>query len=407
MSRRMRNALLLQFSATADTTAPTVTITSTETSPSYAATIPITITFSEAVTGFAVGDITAAGCTLGSLSTADNITFSVTATPTANTMTLDIAANVCVDGAGNNNAAATQFVMVTGVLEPAVLGNGALPSPWTGTAFAIASNKVKNTPTEETDVTPDPGFDTGTGWSAGTDWTIGSGVATKVAGAATGLTTTGTIRPINRFYRHTATITRSAGVLAVTNILGGLNLSANISLDCDVLGVTTPAISFLAGATYAGTVDNVTYEPLTLNTLIAGINTAHKDAIVKAKITDTSIYHWEGVVANVDSLSTPKYFLVAALLQNGPNRQVLMLKCVNGVYTYISGGTVSYVAGKEVEIRTRRDGANLLATPYYNGVATSVEQTISDAGIVDNTIHGIFSTSNGVDIGTCTITTNP
>lgn len=91
-----------------DTTAPTVTITSSETSPSAAATIPLTITFSEVVTGFAVGDITVVGCTLGALSGSGAV-YTVTATPTAAAITVNIAAGVCVDAAGNSNTAATQF----------------------------------------------------------------------------------------------------------------------------------------------------------------------------------------------------------------------------------------------------------------------------------------------------------
>jgi hypothetical protein len=95
-----------------DVVAPTVEITSTEASPSFAATIPLTITFSEDVTGFIVGDITVVGCTLGALGGSGAV-YTVTATPTGNAITVDIAAGVCVDGAGNANEAATQFVIVS------------------------------------------------------------------------------------------------------------------------------------------------------------------------------------------------------------------------------------------------------------------------------------------------------
>lgn len=97
----------------ADTTAPTVVITSTESSPSYAATIPLTITFSEAVTGFVVGDITVSGCTLAGFATTNNIVFTVSATPTANSITVDVGAGVCQDAAGNANTAAVQFAITS------------------------------------------------------------------------------------------------------------------------------------------------------------------------------------------------------------------------------------------------------------------------------------------------------
>lgn len=95
-----------------DTTAPTVTITSSETSPTFAATIPLTITFSESVTGFVVGDITVSGCTLSGFSGSGAV-YTVNATATANAITVDIAGGVCVDGAGNGNTAATQFTITS------------------------------------------------------------------------------------------------------------------------------------------------------------------------------------------------------------------------------------------------------------------------------------------------------
>lgn len=68
------------------------------------------IVASEAVTGFAVGDITiSAGGSLANFATADNITFTVDWTLAAGANTLDIAAGVCQDAAGNENTAATQF----------------------------------------------------------------------------------------------------------------------------------------------------------------------------------------------------------------------------------------------------------------------------------------------------------
>jgi len=95
-----------------DVIKPTVVITSTETSPSLAATIPLTITFSENVTGFLVGDITVVGCTLGALTAVSAKVYTVSATPIAASITVDIADDVCIDGAGNGNSAATQFTFV-------------------------------------------------------------------------------------------------------------------------------------------------------------------------------------------------------------------------------------------------------------------------------------------------------
>ncbi len=69
----------------------------------------VTITFDESVTGFVVGDLTVAGATPGSFS-GSGTTYTVNLTPSGSgTVTLDIAASVATDAAGNGNAVATQF----------------------------------------------------------------------------------------------------------------------------------------------------------------------------------------------------------------------------------------------------------------------------------------------------------
>jgi hypothetical protein len=63
------------------------------------------------VTGFLVGDITVVGCTLGALGGSGAV-YTVTATPTARSITVDVAQGVAADAAGNTNTAATQFSIV-------------------------------------------------------------------------------------------------------------------------------------------------------------------------------------------------------------------------------------------------------------------------------------------------------
>jgi N-acetylneuraminic acid mutarotase len=100
---------ILAGGGVSDTTPPTLTISLV----SWAAATGIAsmrITASEAVTGFASGDITiSAGGSLANFATADNIVFNVDWTLAAGSNTMNIAANVCTDAAGNNNTAATQY----------------------------------------------------------------------------------------------------------------------------------------------------------------------------------------------------------------------------------------------------------------------------------------------------------
>jgi hypothetical protein len=153
-----------------DTTAPTCTITCAQTSPSGAATFNYTITFSESVTGFEVGDFTIAGGTKSNFAGTGAV-YTCDVTPTAYEVTADVNAEVCIDAVGNPNTAATQFPMLALVkwylagaipaanciiaYQPKGASNLAasyvnLANPGTYNAANIGGN--------------DPGFATATGW---------------------------------------------------------------------------------------------------------------------------------------------------------------------------------------------------------------------------------------------------
>lgn len=94
-----------------DTTAPTVTITSTA-SGATAAAFSVTFTFSEAVTGFAVGDITVGNGSATNFA-GSGTTYTADINPTATgAVTVSVGAGVCVDGAGNANTASNTFSIV-------------------------------------------------------------------------------------------------------------------------------------------------------------------------------------------------------------------------------------------------------------------------------------------------------
>jgi methionine-rich copper-binding protein CopC len=113
----------LNFAAVADTVTPTVTLTST--TSVFSGLFTVTAAFSEAVTGFEVGDITVGN---GSASNFDDTaapvyTFDVT--PTADgAVTVDVAGSVAIDAAGNNNTAATQLSVTYDPSAPTVTLTG-------------------------------------------------------------------------------------------------------------------------------------------------------------------------------------------------------------------------------------------------------------------------------------------
>ena len=115
---------------TSDTTAPTVSISSTATNPTNTSPIPVTVTFSEGVNGFISTDLSVSGGTVSNFSGSDgDASYSFDLSPSADgSVTVDINAAVAADAAGNDNEAASQSSIVYDSDAPAA------------TAVSIASN---------------------------------------------------------------------------------------------------------------------------------------------------------------------------------------------------------------------------------------------------------------------------
>ncbi|MCK5028523.1 MAG: Ig-like domain-containing protein [Bacteroidales bacterium] len=112
------------FAIQYDGTSPTVLIESSESSPTNATTIPLTITFSEPVSGFDMEDIVPANVSLEAMSmtTGDSAIFTLNATtPTGTPITISIGTNVATDEAGNGNVAATPFSLIYDGTNPGIL----------------------------------------------------------------------------------------------------------------------------------------------------------------------------------------------------------------------------------------------------------------------------------------------
>ena len=122
--------------------APTVVITFDEADPTIVSPFTARITFSEDVTGFATGDITVANGTKVTFATVSASVYTQTIVPNAGaTVTVDVAAGVCKDLAGNDNTAATQVSVVSKVMvwddftdtATALNASAATPGPGTRT----------------------------------------------------------------------------------------------------------------------------------------------------------------------------------------------------------------------------------------------------------------------------------
>jgi hypothetical protein len=108
---RRRFITLIANQGPSDTTAPTVTITCTQTGPTATSPLNFTFTLSEVSTDFALADITVGNGTAGNFA-GSGTSYTCDVTPTAGgAVTVDVAADAFHDAAGNGNTAATQFTI--------------------------------------------------------------------------------------------------------------------------------------------------------------------------------------------------------------------------------------------------------------------------------------------------------
>ncbi len=113
-----------------DHTVPSVAMSSATGNPTNASPIPVTVQFSETVTGFTLVDITAGNGTVGNFVVVDGDTYTFDLTPSGQGLvTADIAGAVAQDTAGNDNTAATQFSRTYDSVPPTVAMSSAASDP--------------------------------------------------------------------------------------------------------------------------------------------------------------------------------------------------------------------------------------------------------------------------------------
>jgi len=121
--------------ASLDSVSPTVTITSNASDPQSGA-YTATFTFSEAVTGFEETDITVGNGVLSDFSATSTTVYTAIVTPSSDgIITLDVAANVATDAAGNNTRAANQLGVRNDETAPSLSITS--PSIATNQAFTV------------------------------------------------------------------------------------------------------------------------------------------------------------------------------------------------------------------------------------------------------------------------------
>ncbi|MGY6628089.1 MAG: beta strand repeat-containing protein, partial [Oceanicaulis sp.] len=126
-----QNTAAADLTRTADITPPSVTLASAAGNPVTGA-FPVTITFSESVTGFAADDLSLTNATASDFA-GSGASYTVTITPASDgAVTVGVPANVAQDAAGNQNTAAAVLTRNADITPPGVILASASGDPVSG-----------------------------------------------------------------------------------------------------------------------------------------------------------------------------------------------------------------------------------------------------------------------------------
>lgn len=303
--------------------------------------------------------------------------------------------------------------------------DGDLPNVWTGETWQISSGQAINTPTLGEELLGDPGLE-GTYTDGLNSWMINTGgTPTQSADVHGGskaqqyvaeavnnnLRTYQTAGTANRWYYATQWLKRASGTSGTAKSF--LNQNGGYNDTIGQVPVTSASYAqrkhnlyssggtgaiFLYPALEAGSsgfdtiiADDLSLKIATTSTLIASVLTIESDVILRAEIVPYETL-FTGLVLRMDNASNPRNYILAHIRRHGTYGWPYagIWKFVGGVMTEVLAPTyvdADLTTGALFEVRA--SGATVGI--YYNNVQIGTDQTISDARILTNRRHGIFS----------------
>jgi len=162
------------------------------------------------------------------------------------------------------------------------------------------------------------------------------------------------------------------------------------------LSASAAGTANILGSTGNFYVDDIEVKQLVTSHVFAVREFNKSDLDISVKITRTG-KDYAGIALCLDDNVTPTDYILIGIDSydfSGSVRihTVRIGKVVGGVYTLIQNQGITYVA--DALLRVIKNGPALKI--YYNGSEFSEDIFVSDAGIVNNTKHGLFSAGDGV-----------
>jgi hypothetical protein len=286
------------------------------------------------------------------------------------------------------------------------------PLVWSGSTWTVASNVAVNSGINYgSELTTNGAFTTDTtGWTASgsslssiAGGSSGNCLQVQNTGAAAGYAFQTITTVIGQYYKAVVFFKNGTGALGgVLNIgttQGGSQLiqkgvvSASFTSRTAFFQATATTTYINLANTSAVSGDNTLFDelsvtPVTSSELFASLATSTKDVIIETVVPNNSIRG--GIVLNLDSASNPQNYVVAYVDQLN-SATASLFKVVAGVPASVIAAAVTFSATGA--LRVIKDGTSYQL--FYNNLKVGSTSTISDAGIINNTIHGLFSPSNG------------
>nr|WP_322791186.1 Ig-like domain-containing protein [Pseudomonas cucumis] len=351
-----------------DTVRPTATIVVADAALAVGQTSVVTITFSEAVTGFTTADLTVSNGTLSNLSTSDNITYTATLTPTAsvtdstNLITLDNTG--VIDGAGNAGAGTTDS------------NNYAIDSQRPTATIVLSDTTLKPGETALVTITFSEavtGFDN-------SDLSIANGTLSAVSSGDGGLTWTATFTPTAGITDASNIITLSnSGVSDVAGNTGaGTTNSANYVVETEV---PTATIVVADNALKVGETSLVT---ITFSSAVSGFDNA-----------DLTVAN--GTLSNVSSVDGGVTWTATFTPTVSVTDTTNLISLDNSGVTNVSGNSgVGVTDSNNYAIDTARPTATIVVADNKLGIGETTTVTITFSEAVSGLDLSDLSVANGV-----------
>ena len=155
---------------------------------------------------------------------------------------------------------------------------------------------------------------------------------------------------------------------------------------------TAPAVNVIRVAgngSHSIYADDISAKAITLTSMIASVDGGAAGLDCGVALPGYYPYVQAGVISHLDSDSSPANFILGIKHSTAAR----LYKCVAGTYTQLVSASAPYVVGTAPRLDVRRLPGNVFQL-WYNGAQMGTDQTINDAGIVNNTRYGLFSSIN-------------